>query len=114
MALKVGSIIQRETHTASLAVHTGIYVGNGRVIHFDGESSSSNNTDKVIEVSIEEFADGKDVYIRKEPMDEEHGKKIAQRAREIMNDENNEYNGNYGLIFGKNCQDFTADCYNNA
>jgi hypothetical protein len=114
MGVKIGSIVQRETQTASLAMHTGICIGNGRVIHFDGESSGDGHSDRVVECSIEEFADGKDVCVRREPRSLEHGRRVARRAREIMNDKNNKYNGNYGLIFGKNCQDFTEDCYNNA
>ena len=111
--IKRGSIIQREVSVTEWAVHTGIYIGRNKVIHFDGESSNSDKSlDKVVMTSLEEFSDGKDVFIRKEPIDEIHGEKVIKRAFQIMNDKNNDYNGNYGIIFGKNCQDFTADCFN--
>jgi len=114
MEPKVGSIIQRGTSFCDCAVHTGIYVGDGKVVHFDGESSSSGKSDEVREVSLSEFAEGKDVFVRKEPKDVSHGERVAKRAKEIKNNPNNGYNGNYGLFFGKHCQDFTADCYNNS
>ena len=110
--IKIGSIVQRRTQALGIAVHTGIYVGGGKVIHFDGESSNQGNSDKIVKSNLKEFSDGYDVFVRREPIDKKHGYRVAEKARRIMMDNNNEYNGNYGLIFGKNCQDFTADCFN--
>jgi len=112
MKLTYGSEIQRETGIGFGSVHTGIYIGNNKVIHFDGESSSANSkSDIVKESTLEEFSEGKNLIVRENPRDDEHARRIVKRAKKIMKDENNKYNGNYGLVFGKHCQDFTKDCY---
>lgn len=112
MKLTYGSEIQRETGFGFTAVHTGIYIGNDEVIHFDGESSSANNKSDIVKKStLNEFLEGKKMEIRENPINDEHARNIVERAKKIMENEDNKYNGNYGLIFGEHCQDFTKDCY---
>jgi hypothetical protein len=114
MKIKYGSEIQRPTDTIISVKHTGIYIGNGEVIHFNVDSSTGGDPETVEKCSLEEFAQGKEVTIREEPHNEEHGNKIVKRAKKIMRNANNKYNNNYGLFFGKNCEDFTEDCFVNA
>lgn len=49
--------------------HHGIYMGNGQVIHYAGYSTDSNNPqaggDCIEVVSLQEFADGREVYVRR-------------------------------------------------
>jgi len=106
--MKKGSIIQREVEGifGTVAVHTGIVTEWYSVIHF-------NDEDEVVEeIEFCEFAKGKEVKIRKYPEDDEHANRVVERARKIMEDNNNKYNGNYNFVLN-NCQDFTKDCFEN-
>jgi len=101
-----GSIVQREVEGifGLFAVHTGIVTEDGRVIHFNDE------TEEVEEVDFCEFANGQEVEIRNSPEDDEHANRVVERAREIMEDDDNDYNGQYNFMLN-NCQDFTKDCF---
>ena len=111
MKLNYGDEIQKDTGIGLGTVHTGIYIGNNQVIHFDGEISSDGKSDIIKQSSLQEFMDGKEIKVRETPQSDKHAKKIVKRAKKIMNNPKNKYNGNYGVLFGENCQDFTQDCY---
>ena len=113
MSIKEGSELQRPTGILSAAIHTGIYIGYDEVIHFNSESSKGGKDETVEKCTLKEFSEGQEVSIREEPKDYDHGNRIVKRAKKIMKDKNNKYNGNYGILFGKNCQDFTEDCFIN-
>ena len=102
-----GAIIQREIDGvfSSFAMHTGILTEKGTVIHFNDEK------EVIEEVSFKEFSKGKKVSIRNCPTDEEHAQRVCNKAREILEDKNNSYNGKYNFFFN-NCQDFTQECFN--
>jgi len=103
-----GSIVQREVEGifGVVAVHTGIVTEDGTVIHFNDE------TEEIEEVSMCEFANGYEVEIRNSPEDYDHADRVVERAREIMADDDNGYNGQYNFLLN-NCQDFTQDCFEN-
>jgi hypothetical protein len=74
--------------------HHGIYIGNGRVVHFTGESKR-DKTVKVIDDSLVGFACGKRVEVHKPPYDEKHGRAVCNEAVRILNDANNGFNGRF-------------------
>ena len=102
-----GSIIQREVDGVFgiVAKHTGIVTEKGTVIHYNDEK------EVVEEVDFCSFSKGKKVEIRKSPLSETHANKIVNKARKIMKNKNNSYNGKYNFLFN-NCQDFTQDVFN--
>jgi len=105
MAIKKGSIIQRRVKGlfGKVFVHTGIYIGNGRVIHFDGEGIFDKG--EIREVSLEEFAGGEKIEVRRKPRDLRHANEIISKASSMKGQPRN-----YSF-FNNNCQDFTKECY---
>ena len=106
-----GSIIQRRVKGLEGffgAVHTGIYVGGGYVIHFAGESSGSKGSGEIEKITLEEFADGEEVTLREAPHSIEHGLSVVSRAYDYLT--NRKLNGKYSLG-SCNCQDFVYECF---
>jgi hypothetical protein len=59
--------------------HHGIYVGNGRVIHYAGWFHSARGL--VEEVTIEQFTEGRPFRIGRVPANRQRGEQVVQRAR---------------------------------
>jgi hypothetical protein len=124
MRIKKGTIIARESiDNEKVAkediIHTGVYVGKEgwfgepKVIHFTDRDGGI-----VEKITLSEFAAGEDVFVLKSengelliPETEEEGEKIVNKAKGILHDPHNKYNGNYNPVF-LNCQDFTEECWN--
>lgn len=81
--------------------HHGIYIGNGKVIHYSGLADGLS-TGTICEVSLAEFENGDPACIR-----HHHNalppKAIVQRAKSRMGEDN--YN-----LFSNNCEHFATWC----
>ena len=92
-----------------MAKHIGIYIGNGEVIHFNGEGVRNKSKATIREDSLKGFLDKSDnkLSIRKYPKNEQHAKAIVDEAKKIYNSKNNK---KYNLVFN-NCEVFAKHCY---
>jgi hypothetical protein len=59
--------------------HHGIYAGHGRVVHYAGWIRGRRGL--VEETSVDDFAQGRTLHIRKLPSDRAGGRSIVRRAR---------------------------------
>ena len=65
--------------------HHGIYVGNGRVIHYAGWFHSAGGL--VEEVTIEQFTEGRFCSIGRMPANRQSGNEIVRRARSRLGEQ---------------------------
>jgi hypothetical protein len=77
--------------------HHGIYAGHGRVIHYAGWIRGRRGL--VEETSLDDFAEGRSLYVRKLPPDRASGRAIVRRARSRLGERR------YHLI-ENNCEHF--------
>ncbi|MGU7775124.1 lecithin retinol acyltransferase family protein [Burkholderia sp. MR1-5-21] len=82
--------------------HHGIYVGNGKVIHYAGFATSERRG-PVEEVPLEAFADGHAVAVRLHPFPTYCGEEAVLRARSRLGE--NRYR-----LLTNNCEHFCAWC----
>ncbi|MBN3803998.1 lecithin retinol acyltransferase family protein [Paraburkholderia sp. Ac-20336] len=82
--------------------HHGIYVGNGRVVHYAGFASSAHRG-PVEEVEIARFAAGHPLSIRPTPSARYAGDEAVRRARSRLGE--NRYR-----LLTNNCEHFCAWC----
>ncbi|WP_176060614.1 lecithin retinol acyltransferase family protein [Paraburkholderia sp. BCC1876] len=82
--------------------HHGIYVGNGRVVHYAGFASSTHRG-PVEEVEIERFAAGHPLTVRATPSARYVGDEAVSRARSRLGE--NRYR-----LLTNNCEHFCAWC----
>ncbi|HZZ13662.1 MAG TPA: lecithin retinol acyltransferase family protein [Paraburkholderia sp.] len=82
--------------------HHGIYVGNGRVVHYAGFATSSQRG-PVEEVELERFAAGHPLTIRATPCARYIGEEAVRRARSRLGE--NQYR-----LLTNNCEHFCAWC----
>ncbi|HEX7908814.1 MAG TPA: lecithin retinol acyltransferase family protein [Paraburkholderia sp.] len=82
--------------------HHGIYVGNGRVVHYSGFASSAHRG-PVEEVELERFAAGHPLSIRTEPSARYVGDEAVLRARSRLGE-------NHYRLLTNNCEHFCAWC----
>lgn len=85
-----------------LYTHHGIYIGNGKVIHYAGLSGNSS-TNSVSMASLSEFANGNLVQIQPHPHAKYSPTQIIERAQSRLNEDN--YN-----VFTNNCEHFVHWC----
>ncbi len=93
------------THLVTLRrgyVHHGIYVGEGRVIHYGGLSRSWHRG-PVEEVSLERFSDGRPVLIKPSIGARYRGAEVVERARSRLGEDRYRLTRN-------NCEHFCAWC----
>jgi hypothetical protein len=81
--------------------HHGIYVGNGRVIHYAGWFHSARGL--IEEVTLEQFTEGRPYSIGRTPADRDGGKEIVRRARSRLGERS------YHLLTN-NCEHFCNWC----
>jgi hypothetical protein len=81
--------------------HHGIYVGNGRVIHYAGWFHSARGL--IEEVTLEEFTEGRPYSIGRTPADPDGGRQIVRRARSRLGERS------YHLLTN-NCEHFCNWC----
>jgi hypothetical protein len=82
--------------------HHGIYVGAGRVVHYEGLSFGLHRG-PVKEVSLGQFADGRDVSVKPHPGARFSGVVAAARARSRIGEDR------YRLV-SNNCEHFCEWC----
>ncbi|WCM23786.1 lecithin retinol acyltransferase family protein [Paraburkholderia bryophila] len=82
--------------------HHGIYVGNGRVVHYAGFASSTQRG-PVEEVELERFAAGQPLTVRATPSARYVGDEAVSRARSRLGE--NRYR-----LLTNNCEHFCAWC----
>jgi hypothetical protein len=90
--------------------HVAIYLGNGLVIHFNGETKGNRNAVVRID-SLEEFANGRPVSVHGAPKNERHGEATCREARRLHDlGQANGWNYLYNFAL-HNCEDFCNHCY---
>ena len=109
--LKIGDhlVVNRLLYT-----HHGIYVGSGKVIHYNGSPGNIHNA-IVEETTLENFKKVKvlnndfdcEIYIKSEKDSKFKSKEIVQRANSRLGERN------YNLFFN-NCESFCNWCINGA
>lgn len=82
--------------------HHGIYVGNGRVIHYAGMSNILRNG-PVEEVSIEAFADGRGWSVQQSSFSLFSRSEVVRRARSRVGE-------NHYQLVTNNCEHFCVWC----
>ncbi|HYS68302.1 MAG TPA: lecithin retinol acyltransferase family protein [Paraburkholderia sp.] len=82
--------------------HHGIYVGNGRVVHYAGFASSTQRG-PVEEVELERFAAGHPLTVRAAPSARYVGDEAVRRARSRLGE-------NHYRLLTNNCEHFCAWC----
>lgn len=113
MKIKPGSIIKRQIY--GVFWHMGIYIGNGKVVHYHSpkgkhsEGILTQSNAKIRKETLTKFADGKNVYLHAEPIDDKHGKSVVNKAEKFYKNPK-DYNGKYNLLT-KNCEHFAATCF---
>jgi Lecithin retinol acyltransferase len=90
--------------------HMGIYLGNGLVEHFNGETKKSWNSVLRID-TVQDFANGQLVSVHAIPKSWRHGEAICQEALRLHAlGAANGWNYLYDFA-GRNCEDFCIQCY---
>lgn len=110
LRMRPGSIIKRDLDGAAgvLYSHVGIFVGEGKVIHFDGEAFGDRDV-RVREVSLPQFSKGRLHKVSAEPRSQKHGAAVVAEARRLLGDPST-WNGTYNFAF-RNCEDFAQHCF---
>jgi|LSQX01.2.fsa_nt_gb hypothetical protein len=101
-----GCVLNRSISWVPGVKHTGISVGNGKVIHFHNDENYDN---RVRISTVEEFSDGELVTVNEMPSDSYHAREIVQRAK-ICYYSPEQWNGRYNMPF-RNCVTFTRHCF---
>lgn len=92
--------------------HHGIYVGDGRVVHYSGFADLVNGLKSVVgsgikypveEVTLEEFESGKGFSVKQHPNPLFTGDEVAQRARSRIGEDNY-------CVVRNNCEHFCEWC----
>lgn len=83
--------------------HHGIYIGNGRVVHYAGLSRALVLRGPVEEVSLDQFADGREVWIKLRPLPRFAPNEIVARALSRLGEDR------YRLTTN-NCEHFCEWC----
>jgi len=81
--------------------HHGIYIGNGRVIHYAGWVRGTRGL--VEEATLEEFAEGQPYHIGRMPPDRRAGEDVVRRAHSRLGERR------YNLL-RNNCEHFCNWC----
>jgi hypothetical protein len=90
--------------------HMGVYVGDGLVVHFNGEVKKSSNAILRMD-TVRDFASGKPLSVQAVPKSWRHGEAVCQEALRLHAlGEANGWNWLYDFA-GRNCEDFCTHCY---
>jgi hypothetical protein len=106
-----GSIIKRSLGGWSglLYCHMGVYIGDGMVIHFNGEKQKTRNA-VLRKDTLEKFAAGKPVRLHAAPKNAAHAQAICAAALRHYQDEQNGFNNCYDFVHN-NCENFCVHCF---
>jgi hypothetical protein len=92
-----------------LYCHMGVYVGDGMIVHFNGEKQKTRNA-VLRKETLERFADGRPVRLHAAPKNAAHGQAICAAAERYYQDEQNGFNNHYDFI-RNNCESFCVNCF---
>ncbi|WP_424065610.1 lecithin retinol acyltransferase family protein [Paraburkholderia sp.] len=82
--------------------HHGVYVGNGKVVHYAGLCGSAHRG-PVEEVTLERFAAGHEIAVRPHPCPSYAGDEAVRRARSRLGE-------NHYRLLTNNCEHFCTWC----
>lgn len=91
-----------------LYYHYGVYVGDGRVIHFsapEGMSETDPFSADIFEVTLSEFSKGEMPFVDNRCRPSFSPDEIVERARMMLGTQRGNYN-----LFGNNCEHFANWC----
>jgi hypothetical protein len=111
MNFEPGSIVKRPLSGfwGVFYCHMGVYVGDGMVIHFNGEKQKSRNA-RLCRDSLEKFAAGKPVMLHATPKNAAHGRATCAEALARFYEEQNGFNDCYDFAHN-NCESFCVRCF---
>jgi hypothetical protein len=111
MNFEPGSIIKRSLGgwCGLFYYHMGVYIGDGAVIHFNGEKPKSKSA-RVCKDTLEQFTAGKPVKLHAAPRNAVHAQAICTAALAHYQNEQNGFNDRYDF-FNNNCESFCVSCY---
>jgi hypothetical protein len=113
MSLMPGTILKRPLDGFFLRLfyyHLGVYVGDGLVVHFNGEAKKSCNA-VVRKETLRDFGNGKTVSVHAVPKSLEHGEAVCQEALRLHAlGGANGWDYLYDFAW-RNCEDFSKHCY---
>ena len=109
-----GTIVKRRMHAGGplaplmwlLYRHFGIYVGDGRIVHFAGEGDKAGDV-RVRDVPVDEFLEGERLRVHRRPNNARHAQAIVAEAQRWVG---RACHGPYHLVLN-NCEDFAKHCY---
>lgn len=107
----VGSIIRRKlTGWWGFAYcHMGVYVGNGEVIHFNGERKKHRGA-RLRRDTVEEFSSGQRIVVHTAPRSQHHAAAVVAAAERELASRENRFNARYSFAWN-NCEDFCVACF---
>lgn len=108
----IGAILARSLlgEAGLFYYHLGIYIGDNRVIHFNGERKGDKNS-TIKNDSMGQFTQRQKVFVYEVPADIEHGLAVRRKAMRYWKNSKNKFNGDYDFM-SKNCEDFCRACFN--
>jgi len=93
--------------------HVGIYMGRGRVIHFNGTRPGDRKNAAIRIDPLDKFGGDQPVSVRLLPHSKSHGRNIVQTAYKLKCQQDNPFDYRYDFVF-RNCEDFCRHCYREA
>jgi Lecithin retinol acyltransferase len=111
MSFEPGSILKRRLGGwyGQLYYHMGVYVGDGLVIHFNGEKQKTRHA-VLRQDRLDTFADGKPVKLHAAPKNRAHARAVCEAALRHYQDEQNAFNNRYDFVCN-NCESFCVHCF---
>src|SRR5690606_36720399 len=112
VSISPGTIIKRELFGwwGWCFWHMGVYVGNGMVVHFNGEIKKAKYARLILE-PLESFARNQKWRVHVRPRNAAHGEAVCREALRLLElGSRSGFDGKYDL-FWRNCEDFCVRCY---
>ena len=111
MNYEPGTILKRPLGGLAgwLYSHMGVYVGDGTVIHFNGEKQKSRGA-VLRRDTLDAFAAGRPVKLHAAPRNAHHGRAICEEAERLYQDAQNLFNHRYDWVYN-NCESFCVSCF---
>ena len=111
MDITPGTIVKRRLHGlyGLLYWHMGVYVGDGTVVHYNGETKKTRGA-VLRRDALEAFAAGRSIVVHAAPRNAQHGGAVCDEALRRLDSEADHYEGRYDFAL-HNCEDFCVDCY---
>ena len=90
-----------------LYYHYGVYVGNGRVVHFcsTGMNELDSSSADIVETSFARFSKGDDVSVDNRYVARYSSEEVVERAKKMIGTQMGKYD-----LYGNNCEHFANWC----